>query len=527
MDKTRICSKHYKLLLRAILLLIVIWYVSTATAVAQSHSTLKPNPLAEKWVLEQVAAGQTADLLERFPKEQDRVLSASFIEKLLTTSIKSIVVPRQGVRIRNAVFVESIDLENAEIPCETWLIDSHFEDKINLPKSIFRKNLSFDGSSFNEANFSSMKVEHTASFNNATFAGLVDFTAADIGLDLEAKKAQFTSSEQEVIFEGMKVGRNALFEYARFAGPVNARIMDIGVDFKAYGVQFTNSVREVTFHRMKVGQSAFFQDAVFAGPADFTFVDIGINFEANEAKFTNTEEGVWFNSMKVGRHIIFDKAVFAGPVDFEFVDIGFSFKADNVQFINFGRETILNLGGMTYKHISMGAESDSWKKLLDLVNHSAYNVQVYTNLEDFFRRQGYSDRAHEVVVAQKRRERKEILRWDSVWWWLNPILEALVLYGCSPGRILPWGAGVVFIGWFVFRRKEGMVLQKGEDVSSNYSGLWYSLDLFLPGIDLHTANVWIPKPTRQYALHYMRVHRLLGWLIIPVGLLAFTGIIKP
>src|SRR5688500_17044376 len=78
-------------------------------------ATVRRNALAEKWVLKQMAAGRVADLKERFPDEAKRVLRTSFLEKLLTNTLKGITMHRHGVRIRNAVFVEALDLENAEI----------------------------------------------------------------------------------------------------------------------------------------------------------------------------------------------------------------------------------------------------------------------------------------------------------------------------------------------------------------------------------------------------------------------------
>ncbi len=68
--------------------------------------------------------------------------------------------------------------------------------------------------------------------------------------------------------------------------------------------------------------------------------------------------------------------------------------------------------------------------------------------------------------------------------------------------------------------------QQPEDASRSYNALWYSLDLFLPLIDLQAASAWQPKQDRRFARNYMRVHRIFGWILIPVGLAAFTGIIK-
>ncbi|UCC66802.1 MAG: hypothetical protein JSW32_02340, partial [Deltaproteobacteria bacterium] len=87
---------------------------------AQGETPPPPNQKlsAEKWVLEKVKRGELADLSKQFPEESDRVIRASFLEKLLTDSIKNVKVHRHGVRIAHAVLTEPVDLVNAEIPHE-------------------------------------------------------------------------------------------------------------------------------------------------------------------------------------------------------------------------------------------------------------------------------------------------------------------------------------------------------------------------------------------------------------------------
>jgi len=59
----------------------------------------------------------------------------------------------------------------------------------------------------------------------------------------------------------------------------------------------------------------------------------------------------------------------------------------------------------------------------------------------------------------------------------------------------------------------------------DYSPIWYSLDLFLSIVDLRMARYWEPIPERRWAKMYMRFHVILGWILIPIVLLALTGII--
>jgi hypothetical protein len=147
-------------------------------SLALAQQTPSPtNPQLEEWILKQIALGEEADLKKQFPDERDRVLSAQFLEKLLTNSLKGANVHRHGVQIRNAIVNEPLDLVGAEFPFETFLLDCHFLKDLNLSKSIFPKGLSFDGSTFaSSARFYAMKVGSTTSFDRVIFMSGADFS---------------------------------------------------------------------------------------------------------------------------------------------------------------------------------------------------------------------------------------------------------------------------------------------------------------------------------------------------------------
>ena len=596
-----------------------LWWFSDMVLAEQTQQELYPNPEAERWVLEQVEAGKVADLKERFPDTKDRVLSADFIEKLLTGEFEDAPVHRRGVRIKHALFTEPLDLVNAEVRCETRLDYCQFENKVDLSWSHFHRVLSFEHSKFNnaeeevvfgqmtvggtayfdeavfagpvyfcyaqidgnfvadgaefnnsdkEANFGSMTVGDSAFFNDAVFAGPVDFRYAQIDGNFEADNAKFNNSDNVACFGQMTVGGHAFFDEAVFAGPVDFHDAQIGNNFQAYDAKFNNSDKEANFGQMTVGGSALFNEAVFAGPVDFRYAQIDGNFEANGAKFNNSDKEANFGQMTVGNVAFFKKAVFAGPVDFRYAQIDGSFEADNAKFNNSDKAAnfvrmmvgdfaffndavfagpvdfsdaeflILNiqntswpaesksviLHGMTYKHIDAGIEKDTWQELLAWVDGSKYSGQPYVQLEEFFRAAGYPERADTVFIARKQRERTEALEGLTAWW--NLFLDKFVGYGRKPERVLVLSVLVVLLGALPFRRREYMGPQKREYASRPYNPFWYSLDLFLPFVDLRMAKVWMPMQDRRFARQYARVQTILGWILIPIGLAAIMGIIQ-
>jgi hypothetical protein len=369
-----------------------------------------------------------------------------------------------------------------------------------------------------------MQVGGGAFFRRAVFEMPVNFRYAKIGGNFEADGAQFNKSAR---FNSMQVGGSTFLrrehKAVEFADRVDFGHVKIGGNFEAHGALFKNTSEVANFNSMKVSGGAFFRKAIFAGPANFAFADIGGNFEAEGVQFNNTQKAANLNSMKVADSAIFRDMMINGEVsmmDARFYSVLFSVESlpEDAEFMRFD--------GMTYQHINAEDNNGraSSEKLLELARRAVYSVSVYRNLEAFFQRQGNPELADKIFVDQKQRERKEVLQ-GIAWWW-SLLLDVLVRHGRSPSRGFLWSALFICIGAFVFWRRNGMEPQKSEDTSRKYNAAWYSLDLFLPFIDLQAASVWIPRNDRWIARNYMRVHTLLGWILIPIGLAALTGIIE-
>lgn len=102
-------------------------------------------------------------------------------------------------------------------------------------------------------------------------------------------------------------------------------------------------------------------------------------------------------------------------------------------------------------------------------------------------------------------------------------------YGRRLTRALLISVLFVLLGWIIFMHEDNMMTQKEEDAlryKGRYRPGWYSLSLFLPIITLEDSKIWMPRLERKKSRIYMRVHMILGYLLIPIGIAAWTGIIK-
>jgi hypothetical protein len=299
----------------------------------------------------------------------------------------------------------------------------------------------------------------------------------------------------------------------------------VGV-LNARGSHFNTRTGAVDFTSLKVIGDAFFTRATFAGPVTFQYAHFTENWQCEGSAFTNATALANFENVQVGATTSFADGTFAGYVSFKdarFANLGFAKVNWPVTHLD---HPWLWLNGMTYQRISAGSEKESWNNLYDLVQRtarrSAYSADIYASLEDYYRRLGYPGQANMFFRAQKQREREEVLTGFPRAW--SYFLDWFVGYGRSPQRAIFWSVAIVGIGCLVFRPKH-MEPQNSEHSARKYSAFWYSVDVYVPIIKLHDAEIW--KPKEEYVLGHVwrRIHTVLGWALIPIAIAAWTGML--
>jgi hypothetical protein len=172
------------------------------------------------------------------------------------------------------------------------------------------------------------------------------------------------------------------------------------------------------------------------------------------------------------------------------------------------------------------AETDenTWSAMRNLLRQAEFRAEQYTQLEEYFRNRGQPDLADAVYLERRSQERVRQLKGTSAA--VNWLLEVLVGYGRRPYLALIWSLFFVALGMRVFAR-EVMVCDKTyEGQELKYNAFWYSLDVFLPLTHLRAADVWVPRPRSTWRWTYLRIHHLLGWILIPLGLAAVSGLVN-
>jgi len=450
----------------------------------------------ERGVIDHISNGQEANLCpaDCRPEKLTKHIGATFLEQALIGVIK-FNMPGKPISITGAIIDGPIDLRGLEINSDVVLEHCRFEDKIDLAGSHFHKALRL---------------------NQSTFNGMLVLDDARIEGPFEAKGAHFING--------------AYFKEIR---------CNSGVSFKP--------VREPPTEN---DQRTRFDDEVCLDDAR-----IELNFEAQFAQFKAATE---ISGAKFASNLLLDDATFSGSVWFDGSSVFNNFSVERItvtgsvqmRSASFGVLNVsgmrwptsadkINISGMTYGQVYAGKQDvDTWHYLKSRFASFPYSVDNYEHLAEFFLKQGRPELADDVFIEQKAQERKQVfwrgivspesamsqiesaIRWTWSW-----VLDVLVGYGRHPWQAIGPCAIVIFIGCKVFRR-EVMEPQKPMDSSRGYSPFWYSLNLFLPVVDLQSKGVWKPKQEFTFARNYLRVHVLLGWILVPIIVAALSGIIK-
>lgn len=462
---------------------------------------------------------------------------------------------------------KGVDFDSVTVGDSVFLNDAVFEGPLDCGLANIASNLEIVDARFKSAEeavtFNSAKVGHSVFCERSVFEGPVDFAGMEVAGGFSAQAVRFTNAKSTVNFNGLKLGDIALFQgaifdgslsfiggklgdtanfdNAVFKGSVDFSATDIARDFLAEGAQFVSQTQAVLLS-VKCGRKGVFTGASFAGVVTFedsSFLDLILGDTSPSAASIpklDLSRSVIKRQLRIRRITVIDLEAQSmhvdGPAEFKDVTVNRSVNLSYAEFITLDLSGSVwpkdssrcRLLGMTYKYIGAASnEFDSHKRLLELVDRSSYTADAYGNLEQFFWRQGYRGDADRVFIAGKVRERKEYtagIRRLGSW-----ILDWLVGYGRHPSNAGYFCAFFVGLGWILFPAKK-MELRRSAETGRVYSRFWYSLGLFLPFVDLQADKVWKPKKSCWFLRNYVRVHILLGWILIPILLAALTGLIK-
>ena len=431
--------------------------------------------------------------------------------------------------------------EGIRVEGSVYLIDMKAKGEVSIAGSKIMINLECDNAQLinkeGRAFFGQqLKVGGHVFFRNVQAEGDVNFSNAKIWGNLECDKSHFINkdaralSAEKVNVEGDIYLRNSF----RAEGEVNLLNATIGGDLSCIRGHFINKGKNALLaEKLEVGGSVYFTNAEIFGKVSI--------IDGNIDRFI-----VW-------RGVTTPKEVI---LDLRYSNIG-TLSDDKSCWPEKGN---LLLDGLVYDVFSDNTLTDFETRIewLRLQPKKLFLPQPYEQLASVFRKNGRDKDAKRILIEKNK---------DKIWLSQMGVFERLghrllgcfIDYGYQPWKAIWWALGIVTLGCVVFGigfrigiigPKQDLTYVSDRSVRGHmsmenypkFNSIIYSLDMFVPLIDLHIANYWLPNANKKghwcisekiklsisgnILRAYLWFHIIAGWIITTLFIVGLTGLIK-
>jgi hypothetical protein len=370
-----------------------------------------------------------------------------------------------------------------------------------------------------------MLVSQNASLSNLKFAGVAHFQRCVIGHQLEIEGCAFEATDNAADFSSVTTQDDFLVSSCKFSGGtswdyIHAR----GLYFShqtsfARATRFTGLVvdRSMSLETLEVGSGVSVENSRIL--EDLNLTGLTIQSSPEKGQLGSQDAAFRLSNTTLG-HLKLASVSIPGQLDLEQDNIGtLDLTNYTPPYNGHNRSKIANLTVSRFE-----ADDSDNRHLLDLINSFQFDPQVYLSLEKFYTSLGDTELADRTFIT--RNDRFEDGQPKDLGWLGQTLVGILAGYGRDPKRSLIPCLIVVLVGWVAFADKTKMEVTEERFKGRRYNfwyAFWYSLDVFAPIIDLEAAKVWEPIPGQTLRWLVFRLERILGWLLVPIAIAAFTG----
>jgi hypothetical protein len=434
--------------------------------------------------------------------------------------------------IEDSKFLGQASFRNTRIDDNLHWVKVDFCAPVDASKMHIDGDLYWEGVKFldkHAADCQWISISGSAQLMKSEFSGLANFYHCSVGRLFYIISSQFNNAT----FSNSTTGEDILITDAVFNGETSwdylrARGLYCSGERGSFrgpasfdGLAVNNSVGlHVKFEsNLRIRESQISQDLDLAGIVIRR--DVGTSTPADKSQ--GTDAGLQLTATKITGSLKLAKAFLSGVVGLNRDEIG-CLDITNFRFpdLKQGRIELRDVSAKSFETETPGNPSRA--PLVQFVDSAGFDPQIYLKLEEFFKSAGETDLANTVFLRRNDRFRDE--RLHGVDWLTQWILGAVAGYGRVPAYSLVPCAMVVLLGCFFFRDGKKMTQNEDKFKDRRYNPIWYSLDVFAPIIDLEAAKVWSPRPGERFKWFWLRAQRILGWLLVPIAVAAFTGFLR-
>ena len=335
-------------------------------------------------------------------------------------------------------------------------------------------------------------------------------------------------------------------------GPVSLFRAEIGGSLDCSGGRFVGGTDPLSIVEANIkGDASFNNGFTTNGVVDLTLAQIGRGLSFKDAHFIGTGvNGLNADRATIDGTLYWDSIARTPGTELNLTDARAAALWDDAA--SWPAAGNLFIDDFVYGDIS-GGPSDAQSRLQWLAHQpSGYRPQPYGQLAKVMRERGSDVGAVDVMMAKEdaRRDQGGVGWGERIW---SRVLDVTIGYGYRPMRALWWIFFFVALGSVLFGlgyRERAITptepeaydcfVKSGEPPRHYppFNAVVYSLENFLPVVDLHQGMYWRPNPRhgmggRMRALSgtllrwYLWVHILAGWIITPLLAAGLSGLVRP
>jgi uncharacterized protein YjbI with pentapeptide repeats len=445
-----------------------------------------------------------------------------------------------GLFMRDKAQFAEVDLKSAKTEGQLDMSSSTFNGTLNMDSlevgsSLFMR----DKAQFADVVLRGTKIEGQLSMIGSTFNGTLDMDGLEVGSSLLMRdKAQFA----DVVLRRAKIEGQLDMSSSTFNGTLIMNGLEVGsslfmrdkaqfadVDLRSAKIEGQLDMSSSTFNgtlnmdSLEVGSHLFMRDAVVEKPILLSFARIQGGLDISGAALsslnltgTKVVQEFWLGS---GFHHV--KWKDNSELILRNTEVG------NLQDVpqSWPDTLKLQLDGFVYQRLGglsgndrtdMATREISWLKEW-LEKQKSYSPRPYQQLAQVLENAGYEEKATAILFEGKKRQQKETKTLSLNWLWL--VLQRIFIgYGYHNFRVLGpvlilWGLGVLTLHLSGQKAVRGMECW----------GLWYSLDMLLPIIELDTNYDIAPE---GWVRVYFYIHKIFGYVLALFLIAGLSGLTK-
>jgi hypothetical protein len=422
------------------------------------------------------------------------------------------------------------------------------------------------------------------------FKGLVVLTGASVYGDLDCQGSFFSvekANDLALVADMLAVSGNVVLRDANFVGGASLREARIGRDLDCDNGSFTTdgACSFVADWASVAGNVLMRSKFRSRGTVSIRNVTIGGHFDCSGAKFISDVNlpALDGTNLKVDGDVYLQNDLSAdgtlcfrrSRIDGEFVCKDIILSEKGVLDLRFADINTIHdpgrwpkkgkwfLDGLVYKQLAGEVRKDATTRLTWLNRHgeNEFDSQPYEQLASVFRKEGDST-GERIVLIEKNRAKARETKWTretwAYWCWYH-VFGPMIDYGYHPLKVVWPGLGLhllvsvpfwLALGCVIFGigKAKGVIIatKEAEYVGSSrdearvsgkypkFSFVMYSIDVFVPIIDLQQAKYWVPtrrrgsKPslTGLVVWSYHLAHILVGRVLTTLLVLGLTGLVR-